>query len=153
MALDPQLDLSPQLGLSQKRERFCVAMVSGKSPAEAAREAGYKNGSGLYVTVHRLLRDTKVLARIAELREPAARAAGVTLESHLRRLNDLSGKAEGKDQYGSAIRAEIARGQAAGLYAGVVRFDDLEGLPDDMLEQVAKGKPPRTLRVIKGGAA
>lgn len=128
-------------------------MVSGKSPTEAAREAGYKDGAGLYVTVHRLLRDAKVLARIAELREPVARAAGVTLESHLERLKALSDKAENKDQFGSAIRAEIARGQAAGLYAGVVRFDDLEALPDDMLEQVAQGKPPRALRVIKGGAA
>ncbi len=149
--MDEPQELELDLGrLPGKKERFALELASGKSGPDAARAAGYKEGAGLYVTVSRLLKDAKVMLRVQQLRAPIVERAGVTLETHLNRLAELGKRAEGKGQLSAAIRAEVARGQAAGLYQGAMRFEDLEALPDDELEKVAAGKTPATLRLMKG---
>ncbi|MFC4705193.1 MULTISPECIES: hypothetical protein [Paraburkholderia] len=50
------------------------------------------------------------------MRQPAVENAQITLESHLAELAALRNAARAARDYGAAIRAEIARGKAAGLY-------------------------------------
>ena len=64
----------------------------------------------------RLLKNSEVIARLAELRAPAAEKAGITLDSHLAELADLRDKAKDARQFSAAIAAEIARGKASGVH-------------------------------------
>ncbi len=105
--------------LTSKQESFCHAIVSGMSQADAYR-AAYAASNMLPATVqnkaHVLAKNGEIAARVAALRKPAVEAAQITLKSHLKRLNDLSGMAETEKQYSAAIAAEVSRGKASGLY-------------------------------------
>ena len=106
--------------LSQQREAFAQAVASGLNQSDAYRAAYRVKGTTKPETVNqaasRLMADSKVAARVAELRAPVAKAAQMTLESHLQRLRELSEKAEESGQMSAAITAEVARGKASGLY-------------------------------------
>ena len=58
----------------------------------------------------------KIRARLTELQSEAAEKSKLTLESHLEKLRELRDAAADFGQFSAAIRAEIARGKAAGLY-------------------------------------
>ena len=107
--------------LSNLRERFCLEYVKGgcKDATKAHADAGYCPNMSHKIRKEkacRLLKDERIQARIAELRRPAADAAGVTLTGHLEQLADLRDEAKKKEQYSAAIQAEISRGKCAGLY-------------------------------------
>lgn len=107
------------MALTPKQEAFCLAYVKSESATEAYRAAGYSPGMAdktVHEAASRLLKNSKVSARIAELRRPAAEAAEITLESHLARLLELSEAAVKVGQLSAAITAEIARGKAAGIH-------------------------------------
>ena len=105
--------------LTPKQEAFAIAVASGKSQADAYR-AAFNAGSMKAETIHSkasvLMRNGKVTARVATLREPAAIAAQITLKGHLHDLQIIREYAIAEKQYGAAVSAEIARGKAAGLY-------------------------------------
>jgi hypothetical protein len=106
--------------MTPKREAFAVAVASGKTQADAYRAAF--NAAGMKAetiqqAASRLMADSKVAARVAELRKPIADKAQITLESHLRDLERLRNLAEDKDQLSAAISAEVARGKHAGVVA------------------------------------
>jgi hypothetical protein len=100
-------------------EGFCLSIISGMNQSDAYREH-YNCEKMKPESIHRkakeLMDNGKVTARLEELREPVRKAACLDLESHLRRLNDLSMVAEAEGQFGPAITAETNRGKAAGLY-------------------------------------
>jgi hypothetical protein len=77
----------------------------------------------------RLMADRKVSARVEELRKPVVEAVQVTLEAHLRRLEELSKKAEDEGKYAAAVTAEIARGKASGLYVEKAELTGKNGGP------------------------
>lgn len=60
--------------------------------------------------------NSKISARVAELRKPIAEKAQITLESHLHDLMMLRNMAVKEKQIGAAITAEVARGKAAGVH-------------------------------------
>ncbi len=64
---------------------------------------------------HDVMRNGNVSARIETLIAGAAKVAQVTREGHLSDLLDLRNRAAEAGDYGPAVRAEIARAQAAGL--------------------------------------
>ena len=108
------------MSLTPQRELFAQAVASGKSQADAYREA-YKvkpntKPECVQVNASKLMADAKVALRVAELRAPIAEKAQLTLESHLERLAQLSKKAEEDGQFSAAISAEVARGKAAGVH-------------------------------------
>lgn len=110
--------------LTEKQERFCLAYIETGVAAEAYRTAyspKTMSKNAIKVESCRMLAMLKIKARIEELRAPAAKAAKITLESHLKDLEKLRNKADDAKDYGAAIRAEVARGKAAGLY--VERID------------------------------
>jgi hypothetical protein len=108
------------VGLSAKQEAFCKAIVSGKNQYEAYKESYNVKPGTLRHTIDqsavRLMKNPAMTQRIEDLRAPAIKAVGLTLESHLIRLAYLSKLAEENGDLGPAITAETNRGKAAGLY-------------------------------------
>ena len=107
------------MALTPKQEAFAQAIVTGVSQSDAYR-AAYKVRPGTKTeTVNqaasRIMAGSNVTARVAELREPVAKKAQITLESHLEDLMKLRNMAAKEKQYGAAISAEIARGKASGV--------------------------------------
>lgn len=75
--------------LTIKQEQFCLVYIETGSGVEAYRSA-YSAENSKPSTVHRrafdLLENGKVRVRLAELRQPAIEAAGLTLQAHLEEL-------------------------------------------------------------------
>ena len=108
------------MALTPKQEAFAQAIVTGASQSDAYR-AAYKVRPGtklesVNVAASKLMADAKVTQRVAELREPVAKKAQITLESHLDDLMRLRNMAAKEKQYSAAITAEIARGKASGVH-------------------------------------
>lgn len=114
--------------LTPKQEAFCLAYLETGNASEAYRRC-YDVSKTKPESVNRLaktmLDNVKIASRIAELRQPAVDAALITLESHLRRLDELSRGAQLEGQFSAAIQAEVARGKAAGLYTEKVEMGGL----------------------------
>lgn len=107
------------MALTAKQEAFCLAYVETGNASEAYRrayDARKTKPAVINVKASQVLANGKVAVRLAELRKPAADAATVTLAGHLRRLDDLSAKAEMAGQFAAAISAEVARGKASGVH-------------------------------------
>lgn len=106
--------------LTPKQEAFAQAIVTGVNQSDAYRTAySVKPGTkpeSVNVAASKLMGDAKVTQRVAELREPVARKAQITLESHLDDLMRLRNMAAKEKQYSAAISAEIARGKASGVH-------------------------------------
>ena len=108
------------MALTPKQEVFAQAVVSGLNQSDAYRTA-YKVGvktkpETVNQAASRIMADSNVAARVAELRKPVVEAVQITLKSHLERLRSLSEAAEAGNQYSAAIAAEVSRGKACGLY-------------------------------------
>jgi hypothetical protein len=106
--------------VTPQQEIFAQAVVSGKNQSDAYREA-YKvkpttKPETVQANASRLMSDSKVSARVAELRAPVVAKAQMTLEGHLADLQMLRDKALQADQFSAAISAEIARGKASGVH-------------------------------------
>ena len=119
---------SPLDALDPKERTFAQAYVRlrGDGPA-AAREAGYSDGPGLYVTVHRLLRRDKVRAAIAalQLAQDAQNAAAsalaaerhdVTAEWVLDELRDNAVRAKRLLDFPASNKALELLGKHVGLW-------------------------------------
>ena len=104
-----------------RHELFAQALAHRMSADAAYTEAGYKADRG---NAARMTANDSICDRVAELQAVAAETTVVTLESHLKDLLDLRDKACVEGRYSAAIRAEIARGRAAGLY--VERIEAVE---------------------------
>ena len=102
--------------LTARQESFCQAIASGSSQVDAYRNA-YTTTAGtrvqlMYEEAWKVMQNPAIVKRIAELRAPAVRAAGMTLESHLADLQRLRNMAVKDKQYAAAITAETSRGRA-----------------------------------------
>ena len=114
------------MALTQKQESFCVEYVRCGNAAEAYRSA-YKcekmKPESVWSLASRLMSNVKVMSRVQELRDAAAKEAQVTLEGHLEDLRRLRDIAVEEGQLSAAITAEISRGKAVGLYTDKVQAD------------------------------
>ncbi len=106
--------------LTPKQEAFAIAVASGMTQADAYRSAYDVKATTKAVTIIKraseLMTDGDISGRVEELKKPIIEAAGITLESHLARLEHLGKKAEKAESYTAAISAEVARGKVAQLY-------------------------------------
>ena len=79
--------------LTPKQEAFAIAVASGMTQADAYRSAyNVKPETKPEVTqvkASQLMADGKIRVRVEELKKPIIEAAGITLESHLARLEHL----------------------------------------------------------------
>lgn len=76
-----------------RHERFAQELVRGKTQEQAYIDAGYSE-SGAEVSASRLLRNAKIVARVAELQEAAANEAVIDKALIVSRLMGLADKAE-----------------------------------------------------------
>ncbi len=104
-----------------RHERFAQLLTHGMTADEAHTKAGYRQNRR---NVTRLTTKEDIRDRVAELQAVAAERTVITLASHLKDLKELRDKACAEGRYSAAIRAEIARGRAAGLY--VERIEAVE---------------------------
>lgn len=121
------------MALTPKQEAFAQAIVTGANQSDAYRSAfnvGEKTKpESVNVAASKLMADAKVALRVAELREPVAKKAQITLESHLDDLMRLRNMAVKEKQYSAAISAEVSRGKAAGIYIEKMEHSGKDGGP------------------------
>lgn len=127
------------MSLTPKQEAFAQAIVAGVSQSDAYR-AAYKvrpntKPESVNQNASRIMANVNIMSRVAELREPVAKKAQITLESHLDDLIRLRNMAAKEKQYSAAISAEVARGKAAGVHIEkseqLVTVRKLEPISDD----------------------
>jgi len=128
------------MALTPKQEAFAQAIVTGVNQSDAYR-AAYKVRPGtkaesVNVAASKLMADAKVTQRVAELREPVAKKAQITLESHLDDLMRLRNMAAKEKQYSAAITAEVARGKASGVHVERVEHTGKDGGPMETITRI-----------------
>ena len=106
--------------LTPKQEAFAIAVASGMTQADAYRSAynvkPTTKPESVQTKAYQMMQMVQIRSRVDELKKPIIEAAGITLESHLARLEHLGKKAEEAESYTAAISAEVARGKVAQLY-------------------------------------
>lgn len=105
--------------LTEKQEAFCLAYVENSVALDAYRKAGYSPGMSDKTAgeaASRLLANSKVIARVSQIRAAAADAASMTVAQHLSDLKELRDLAKGEGKYSAAVTAEVARGKVSGFY-------------------------------------
>ena len=106
------------MSLSSREERYARLLVEGLSQSAAFRtayphskrwkpEAVHSNASNLA---------RKVSARVKEMQDEAKERSLLTLEEHMRELEDLRNKAKETENWAPAIAAEVKRGELMGYY-------------------------------------
>lgn len=112
--------------LTKKQDDFCLAYIETGNASEAYRRA-YKTKTNNQASINRAAKEVfdnpKIASRIAELRAPAVKKAGITLEQHLRDLERLRNLAEQDGKFSAAVSAELARGKASGLHVERVQHE------------------------------
>lgn len=123
-------------GLTPKQEKFCKIYATQEvTQTEAAIEAGYAK-SNAHAIASKMLngRDfPQILDRIQQLKIELQQKYEVTFESHVRKLSQIRDESLANQNYASAVAAEKARGQVAGLY--IDRKEILHGKIDQMDRQ------------------
>ncbi len=127
--------------LTSKQESFCLAYIETGNASEAYRLT-YNAEKMKPETVNRsakeLLDNTKITARIEEIRKPALEVAQVTLVEHLKDLKKLRDLSESEGKFSAAVSAEIARGKVSGLYVQKVELTGQVGLADRIARAKAR---------------
>ena len=123
-------------GLTPKQEMFCKIYATQEvTQTEAAIQAGYAK-SNAHAIASKMLngRDfPQILDRIQQLKIELQQKYEVTFESHVRKLSQIRDESLANQNYASAVAAEKARGQVAGLY--IDRKEILHGKIDQMDRQ------------------
>lgn len=105
--------------LSIKQENFCLAYLETGNASEAYRKAGYSKGMS-DKTVNeasvRLLKNSKVIARLQKLREPIIERHNITIDDLIAELDENRQAALGAEtvQSSAATAATMAKAKLLG---------------------------------------
>ena len=105
--------------LTPKQEAFCLALIQSGNATDAYRAAGYSAKMADKTAAEaasRLAKNSKVVARMTELRSVATAEAALTIAGHLADLKELRDLAKGEGKFSAAVAAEVARGKVSGFY-------------------------------------
>ena len=120
--------------LTAKQEKFAQNIIEGMSQADAYRSAGYKVSQMSDKTIHeaasRLMADSKVLARVQELRDQMEDEAIMTAKERLKWLTEvIQSESEKTD---TKLKAVDIMNKMQGQYVtkvqgelGVVKLEDI----------------------------
>jgi len=142
--------------LSDQQERFCQFMVEGKNQRDAYRLAGYKTATdeATDAAASRLLRNGKIEARIAKLRERGAKRAEVTLEWLITQAQEVLEAAKSDAAHAASIaaikelgvlsgkRVEKQETELSGKGGGPIATIDAKKLSKAQLEALASIRIP-----------
>lgn len=112
--------------LTLKQEKFAILVGGGMELASAYREVydvkpdtkpeSTRNlACKLAALPHVAAKVASIKAPVVEKLKSMEKESAITLEGHLQKLAELRDAAESKDKYDAAVKAEIARGKAAGI--------------------------------------
>ena len=131
--------------LTERQIKFAELLVYNEgrlSPAECAKEAGYKTRPRQAASE---LRNPKisplVVQYIGELRSEVQEKHGITFDRHLGELAKLRDEATAEGAWSAAINAEVARGKAGGLYIDqkMIMTGNLDNMSiDDLKDRMKK---------------
>jgi hypothetical protein len=123
-----------------RHEKYCQALLGGKSATAAYEEAGYVKDDG---NAARLRINPRIEERLAELQAEVATKAVVTVESICRELDEANAVAKERGQASAMVSASALRAKLAGLLVekvevgGVGAFDkctSIEEVADEMIQ-------------------
>jgi phage terminase small subunit len=114
--IEPRNADSSDAGTAMKarQERFCHRFVECANAAAAAKAAGYAPGSARN-TGYRLLRNPRIVSRIAQLQAEMAQANCRELDTLLGKLETVYRRAVDGHQFSAAARAVELQAKLAGL--------------------------------------
>ena len=113
------IDVTELEELTEKQRNFVYHKLQGRSNSDAYREAydvSNMSTQAIWVEASRMASHPKISLWVKAARLNQFVDGTVTLESHIRRLAELSHKAQEAGNYGAAVNAEHHIGKAAGLY-------------------------------------
>lgn len=134
---------------NSRHERFAMALFEGKSIVQAYADAGYvryrQNAARLLMT------NDDVKARLAELKEEAARASEITVQSICAELDGAIEVAKAKGQANAMVSAAGLRAKLAGLLVDksqvevstrdpFEKFETVEDVADRMLGNLTNAR-------------
>ena len=138
-------ELGPMTKLTDKQELFCLNIHAGMTNVDAW-VAAYDHQTGTRKTAResasKMLANPKIQHRLKELRDESNRRARVTLEDHLKRLEELGRGAQDNGQFSAAINAELNRGKASGIYVERKEITGADGGPITHSIRVVFGNEP-----------
>ncbi len=126
------------MNLTPKQEAFCQAIVAGNSQSEAYRsayEAKDMTGKTVNEAASRVMRDRKVSARVAELREPVIEKLRYDLSAAMAEASEALGMARSKESASAMVAAVALRAKLSGLLAekSAPPLNALESASTDLL--------------------
>ena len=135
----------PLTELQKKFARLYVEAFYGKEyliNTEVAIKAGYSPDSE-YQRAYELLNpkiSPHVVMYIGKLKEDFKIKHNIDPDKHMARLNHLANKAEQKDMFGVALRAEELRGKVAGYYIDrqIIKNNSTDPNADKTQEQLSE---------------
>ena len=135
----------PLTELQKKFARLYVEAFYGHeylSNTEVAIKAGYSPDSS-YQRAYELLNpriSPHVVNYIGKLKEDFKIKHNIDPDKHMARLNHLANKAEQKDMFGVALRAEELRGKVAGYYIDrqIIKNNSTDPNADKTQEQLSE---------------
>lgn len=106
--------------LTQKQEMFCLAYIETGNATEAYRAAGYSTNATsktINEAASRLLADSKVSARVAELRNMQVQRLAITVDDLVAELDEARTIAltAAKPQSAAAVSATLGKAKLLGL--------------------------------------
>ena len=139
--------------LTPRQERFCRDFLVDMNGTKASVRAGYGERSA-HVTASRLLTNTKVAARVAELQAETAKRLEVTADTVMADLARLCQEAVEAKQFGPAVRAKELQGKRLGLFRDRLDFNGGPERDRQIIEAVAGSDPAKraALKVLMGSA-
>ena len=135
----------PLTELQKRFARLYVEAFYGHeylSNTEVAIKAGYSPDSS-YQRAYELLNpriSPHVVNYIGKLKEDFKIKHNIDPDKHMARLNHLANKAEQKDMFGVALRAEELRGKVAGYYIDrqIIKNKGIEDMSEEQLHEEMK---------------
>lgn len=120
------------MALTPKQEKFAQLVASGTNQSEAYRQVynvTKMNGSTINREAHELAQNHNVATRIKELQKPIIEAHQYTLESYVKRMNEVAEMAFEQGQTAAGVKALENVGKVLGLYTNKTELSGPGGGP------------------------
>lgn len=144
--------------LTERQIKFAELLVYNEgrmSPAECAKEAGYKTRPRQAASELRNPKISPLVVRyIGELRAEVQEKYGISFERHITELAKIRDDARAKGAWSAATNAEVARGKAGGLYVDqkLIMTGNIDNLSEQELEARMKDILKDHKDIIEGTA-
>lgn len=135
--------------LTEQQRHFVEGLLAGKSASDAYRAAydcSEMQSSTIWANASRLRANSNVAAWLAAARKAELGHSRITLDQHIKRLDELRQIAVESGNVGAAVQAEQLIGKALGHYTE--KYMEVNSDPLSALEQIAKEFGPDIARQL-----